>query len=69
MLPEAFAEEHPATRIDQPAQFGQRLDGGLPRAGLAERMAGADAQDQVGRAEVDAGAEAGHPRRLVVVAL
>jgi hypothetical protein len=32
-------------------------------------VAGADAQDQVGRAEVDAGAEAGHPRRLVVVAL
>jgi hypothetical protein len=49
MLPEAFAQQHPASRADQPAQRVQRIDGVLRRLGLAEHVAGADAQDQVGR--------------------
>jgi len=49
-VPEPFGEQHPATRIDQAPEFGQ---GGLAvrgRLDLGQRVAGADAQHQVGRA-------------------
>jgi len=45
VLPEAFAEQHPASRVDQPAQRVQRVDGALRQLGVAERVGGADAQD------------------------
>jgi hypothetical protein len=49
MLPEALTEEHAASRIDQATQRDQRILGVLRRLGLADRVAGAEAHDQIGR--------------------
>ena len=69
MLPEALAEEHPAAGVDQPAECVQRIDSVLRRLGHAERVASADAQDQVrrpvngsGRGLLDERDPAGGPR-------
>jgi CoA-transferase family III len=48
MLPEAFAEEHAASRIDQATQREQRILAVLRGLSLAEGMACAEAQDQIG---------------------
>ena len=47
-FPEPLAEQHPPAGVDQPPQRPQRGYGVLGGLDLAERMAGSDAQDEIG---------------------